>query len=718
MPKNLRGRRLIGVIAALACALMFVLPVVVPSLVWGHARASAEPSAEPAKVVYVTSGLTWVDVSADTTPNLACFANRSGVAAMSVTSESVLPTKRQGLESLATGTRTPKLSASAARTPEGAARLPESVGGDSSLTVVDLGDVDVTGTAKERRESLAALDAQFAEQAGPCGRSHTGKDGTRAALASVGHINPAPDDVVDVEAERSYSNLAVPLQMQAYIDSGWGPAILTSPSTRQPGIVMNVDVAPTLAGQDSVGIGRAMAGSPVEPAESADAEPGGVAGALDGDPTGPSSEAVTLVRDLSVTTRLTEDALGIVMGCVGAVLITAGTLVATLRPTSAGRQRIRRVATHVLSLGLLAIPAGLTSRLLPLGPITHTGLPAPVVLFAYIAALTGIAGTLLVIAVRLLRPQAPLLIPVAAGLGTAALICLDSILGSHAQFTSVMGNQPLYAGRFYGITNHLTGIMLAGWILGLGALIHALPAFTSGRRAGLRRVALVGITGVIVGAIAIAPGMGADAGSALMYLPATLVGCFLVSGLRTRIWHIAAALGIGAAVFFGAGFLDYLRPSSERTHLGAFIAQILGDSSTGADSPTGITAFFSVFADRTVRMLEPLWIYPWFLVWPAVLLGLALAAYALRPSGGFATRVAYAWRLRAVGIGAAVIGAVTNDTGLVLLAAAFAAGAALSGAIIAQSKRPDPLPSVPHTTDRSGSSSGEPQAHGPRPSTG
>lgn len=667
MPKNHRRSRQLGIIAAIACALILALPIVIPSALGTYSTSSARPSPEPATAIYVTSGLTWEDLTPETTPNLACFADRSGVAAMALTSESVLPTKRQGLVTLRTGTRTPKL-------PHGTLWNPKErlmVGNNPRITIVSLGDVDVAGSPEAKKKSLAAVDRKFATSAGDCGRIYLDHEGRRAAVASVGHLNPTRHATAAVEAERSYANLATPLQMQAYIDSGWGPALLTSPSTRQPGVVMNVDIPATLTGQDSVGIGRAIEGSPA----------GG----------GSPSAAVAHVRDLSITTRHTEDALGIVMGVIGAVLALCGILASPLG--SRLGVRIQGTARVALGAGILSIPAGLTSRTLPLGAIVEAGIPAPLALLTYIAMLSTVAGLTLWLAIRALAPKYRLLVPACSALATVALICLDSALGSYTQFTSVMGNQPLYAGRFYGITNHLTGILLASWLLGCGALIHAHPLFTRGTHAGAWRALLVGGTGAAVGIVAIAPGMGADAGSALMYLPAALIGALVVSGIRVRAWHISVALVAGAAVFFGAGYLDYLRPPNSRTHLGAFIAQILSSGPGG-----GIGGFFAVFADRTRRMLEPLWVYPG--VAPAVLAGIAVFAAALRPRSAFATRYPWAWRLRAVGIGAALIGAVTNDTGLVLLAAAAAAGALLSAAIQlspAPQRSTPPLPRADHS---------------------
>lgn len=653
-------RRSLAWIAVAACTLILALPIVIPSFTWGSLSAKAEPVTERAQTLYVASGLTWADVTAELTPNLYCFSERSGVAAMALTSSSLLPTKRQGLASLTTGERTPALDSTAPAT-DGDARVPDAVGQGKNIRVIDLGDASLHGTPAEKNASLAAIDAAFAQQAGTCGATHVEGEGGRAAVASVGYLNPSPTSVVAVEQERSYARLATDLQMQVYIDSGWGPALLTSPSTRQPGVVLNVDIPATLEGNpavESVGIGRAMTGTPV----------GAPSGEDSADGTG-----VSIVRGISLTTRATEDALPLVLGGVLAVVAAVAGAAAVLRR--------REIAVAALSAGVLAIPVGLTTRVLPLEQISDLGVPVWLQLLGYMVGVTAVAMGLLAYSTWILTlpgVNRSLAIVEKTGLITVTLISLDAALGSYAQFTSVLGNQPLYAGRFYGMTNHLTGILLGAWIMGCGAFLHASPQRGAGQRAGLRRAAFVGGTGIVVGGIAIAPNMGADAGSALIYLPAALVGALLVSGWRVRLWHILAALAAGAVLFAGVGYLDYVRPQNARTHLGNFVAQILGENS----GEGGLAAFWAVFADRSVRMLEPLWVYPWFLVLPAVLAGLALLIIAVRPGSGFSRAFPLAWRLRAVGVGAAFVGAATNDTGLVLLATAFASGTLLSAAMM------------------------------------
>ncbi|WP_250258240.1 hypothetical protein [Dermabacter sp. Marseille-Q3180] len=631
-----------GLIAA--CLALLAALILAPSLHWGGLRKDATPPIDRVHTLYVTSGLTWADITKEDTPALWCFAENSGAAGLALSSESVMPTKRQGLETLATGARTPALGDTDAAGRGGSPGGKEwsdatSALAEAGISLVDLGDVatgkDVSRFAHER--SVRRIDAAFAKYAGECGERGV-------ALASIGSLNPSSEQAYEVEHTRGYDALPIPLNLQVYIDSRWGPAFLTSPSTRQVGVVMNLDLAASLTDTGQVGMGRAAVGTATH-----------------------KGTQLAHAREVTFASRTTEDALAPLLGALITVLLIAGVLA-------------RRVpaARHIASVGLLAIPVGYTSSILPLSTLVNLGIHPLFAIAAWTIFGTAALGAGLTFGVRLLASALPehsrrLLTSGLAALMTVAAIVLDAALGSHASFTSLLGNQPIYAGRFYGLSNHITGITLAAWALGVGMLIHALPAFTTGRRPGLARVLFVGGTGALVGFCSIAPGMGADAGSALIYAPVTLVACLALSGIRLRPWHVLAALAAGTGVFAFAGALDYMRPASSRTHLGEFVATLVEKG-----SPAGAASqFWAVFADRTSRMLEPLTLYSPLLMVPPVLIALALTYGAVR-RGSLAHELPYLYRLRLAAVAGAWIGALTNDTGLVLVGLAYVVGVALS----------------------------------------
>lgn len=644
--------RLGAALLALALAL-FVGVIATVSLGRASLVTGARASEASVGTLYATSGLTWADVSPDTTPNLACFSEHSGVAGMSLTSTSVMPTKRQGLASLATGDRTSALaSPGAAPASTDSGKAPALPGGARLVLLPDVAAAR-TATPAQHEASLRALDTAFAKDAGPCGSTHAKKK-ERVIVASVGALNPTGAEAYRVEHTRAYNALPAALNLQVYADSGFGPGVLTSPSTRQAGTVLSIDIAATLAGKDQLGTGRHITGAPASAGVS------------------PVREA----RDMSVRSRLTEDSLGIVFGALVAALAAAAAAAWAFARSAAWRDSLlARASRAVLTTGILAIPVGLTSSILPSSVLS----PAPLALVAYTVLGTALTGTLVYAGSRLLRPSRPLLPVAATALIAVAAILTDSFFGSRAQFTSILGNQPIYGGRFYGLTNHLTGILLAAWALGCGLLIHALGLTGASHRERLARLALVGGTGALVGAVSIMPAMGADAGSALIYAPVTLVACLAISGVRMRWWHLLVALAGGALVFVAAALADYARPASGRTHLGEFAARVID-----ARDPAGaVGTFWAVFADRTVRMLEPLWLYSPLIMVPAALVIAALTVLAVR-RGPFATKHPHFWAIRLTALMGAWIGAATNDTGLVLVGLAYLFGAVLSVAAWAQ----------------------------------
>lgn len=645
MHENSHAREcLVGAGLIAACLALLAALILAPSLHWGGVRKDAAPPEGQVHTVYVTSGLTWGDITKEDTPALWCFATNSGAAGLALSSESVMPTKRQGLETLATGSRTPALgstgSAEEAGTPGGKAWSDaRSALDEAGISLVDLGDV-TTGDGVSRidhERSVRMIDAAFAEHAGECGERNI-------ALASVGSLNPSPERAYKVEHTRGYDSLPTPLNLQVYIDSRWGSAFLTSPSTRQVGVVMNLDLAASFLGKDQVGMGRAVVATPAE-----------------------HGTHLAHAHELTFASRTTEDSLAPLLGAIVVILLISGALA-------------RRVpaARNVANVSILAVPVGYTSSILPLSTLVNLGVHPLLAIAAWTIIGTAALGAGLTFGVRFLASALPehsrrLLTPALAALMTAGAILLDAALGSHASFTSLLGNQPIYGGRFYGLSNHITGITLAAWALGVGMLIHALPTFTAGRRAGLARVTLVAATGLIVGLCSIAPGMGADAGSALIYAPVTLVACLALSGIRLRPWHVLAALAAGTGVFALAGALDYMRPASSRTHLGEFVATLVDTGSLAGAA----AQFWAVFSDRTMRMLEPLTLYSPLLMAPPVLAAIALTYGAVR-RGRLAHELPHLYAIRLAAIAGAWIGALTNDTGLVLVGLAYVVGLALS----------------------------------------
>ena len=145
---------------------------------------------------------------------------------------------------------------------------------------------------------------------------------------------------------------------------------------------------------------------------------------------------------------------------------------------------------------------------------------------------------------------------------------------------SAVGFNTLAAARFYGIGNEAYALLAASslFILAfLGVWIRE-KLKDVGRSAFVARTAAIGVVGVlglVIAAIDALPQYGADFGGVLSYIPALLVMLVLLS--ETRMTVRSGVFITGATVLFAVlvAFADWMRPPSERTHLGNFFQSVL-----------------------------------------------------------------------------------------------------------------------------------------------
>ncbi|UYG17857.1 hypothetical protein BRM3_05390 [Brachybacterium huguangmaarense] len=625
----------------LRAALLALLTAAAVLLPAGAAHAEDTPPG-PVRLVLVTSGLTWEDVDASATPHLQCLADRSGVAAMNTSSTTPLSTRAQGFESLHTGYR--GLAAEAkrsagipdppvdllSRVPGGAVTVDGAAGlagapADAGLLVVELPSVP-RGDAADRAAGLAELDAEVGrvlEAEGGCDAASL----PRTLLASVG--------AVDVPATSAIAS-APPgsAQLQVVMDSGLPGTALTSGATHQSGVVVLTDLLPTVLAGHDVPVPATLPGQPLQGQEVEH----------------PQLLALDRTQAAGLVDRATVPALGtwVLPGVAGLVVL--------LVPPLARRRRLAAVARAALTIAPLCLPAGLCAALVPWWRTSHP-----------VLALTGVvwAGSILLAVIVLAGPwrRTRLGPPGVAGALVAGIILLESATGSRLQLGSPLGAQAISGGRYYGLSNHLFGMVLAGALLALLALFSRL----SSRRARVLAAVLVGLA---VAGVCVAPSMGADFGSMLVTVPTFGILALAVSGIRVRVWHVLV-LGVGGvAAVMAVSFLDWLRPPEQRTHLGRFIDDLLSGElvsvvvrklAQNIDMVLGIwpLAVLMVIAlVLTVAMLMP----------RRARLG-RLAAFDAAHPEAYAVRIALA-------IGA-WLGDAVNDTGPVLVAAVLGVTLAL-----------------------------------------
>ncbi len=154
---------------------------------------------------------------------------------------------------------------------------------------------------------------------------------------------------------------------------------------------------------------------------------------------------------------------------------------------------------------------------------------------------------------------------------TAGVLALDVATGSHLQISSLMGQQPLVAGRFYGLGNVQFALFATGALLLAVSLADA--ALRSGRKnLAVATVVVIGLAAVIIDGT---PGIGSDFGGPPAMIPAFALLTLLVAGIPIT-WRRLVLVGAGTLTAMTMlSVADWLRPPSERTHFGRFVQTVM-----------------------------------------------------------------------------------------------------------------------------------------------
>ncbi|AKU18466.1 hypothetical protein VV02_25760 [Luteipulveratus mongoliensis] len=235
---------------------------------------------------------------------------------------------------------------------------------------------------------------------------------------------------------------------------------------------------------------------------------------------------------------------------------------------------------------------------------------------------------------------------------TASVIAIDVTHGSPLQFTSIMGLQPVFGGRYYGMGNVgyalsastaiLTASLLAGrWIL------------RGQRRLATATIVLIGMTAVVIDGY---PSWGADAGGPAALLPAFAYLALNAAGLAVTWKRILYVGGLTVVVVGGLGFLDYLRPPEVRTHLGDFMASLINDGRL-TSLQRNVRANWTMLTGVWINMFVPL------LLLLVIYVLIARDSRLGRPLAAVTSRVRYLGHgLAAVAI-CWLLGFLSNDSG-------------------------------------------------------
>jgi hypothetical protein len=396
-------------------------------------------------------------------------------------------------------------------------------------------------------------------------------------------VAAAPEDARILVTGLADAGRSEHLRLVALAGPGIPAGEAWSSSTRQPGLVQASDVTATI-----------LAESSSEPRPDSAPDSGSKAGPKPGSqPEAPLPEAVSgapleaipLAGGSRLTQAATQDRLQTLrdMGAaadevrplVGPFFVTWGLLQVVVyaigavlwRRTRRGSRRRQRIADWVAGCATVAAAVPVSTFLANALPWWRAGVPGLAMVGA-VALFAGVIG-----AVALAGPwRRPLLGP--AGVVSAATVialALDVMTGSRLQLSSLLGEQPVVGGRFYGMGN----VTFA--LFGTAALVLAVALAGPLRASGERRLAAATVVALGIAAVLVDgwPGWGADFGGPPALVPA--FGFLLLAALGVRLtWRRAAAI-VGATVGLLAllAVLDWLRPAPSRTHLGAFVQSVI-----------------------------------------------------------------------------------------------------------------------------------------------
>jgi hypothetical protein len=433
-------------------------------------------------------------------------------------------------------------------------------------------------------------------------------DSRRDAVMVVGPVHPARKVQLTVAALRA---------------PGVQPGLLRTGTTRRPGFVQIVDIAPTILDRIGLEAPDSMEGRPFEIRDEGGSAAQRRAGIAD-------ANAAATFRDEVVSVVA-------VVFVVIQIALVLGALVWLARPG------LRRLGTVLHLTGLAAlgfITALLLAQLVPFqdfGQLAYWGALAAASLG--LALLYRFAG----------RRDALASLILALGVIVAVLV-VDVLFGAPLQLSNPLGYSPLLAARFSGYGNIAYSALASAAVLLAGLLAHRI----GGRRGVWTAIAVLAVVFVVDGA----PMWGSDVGGILSILPAYAATAYLLLGLRIRLR--TALLGLVAAVIalVAFGLFDLTRPSDKQTHLGRLFE---------TTQTRGWSSFSTVIERKVYANLSVLLGSTWLLV---VLAVLAFLAYVYsRRRDRLQAIVAWVPELRASYVGFAVVatlGFAANDSGIAI----------------------------------------------------
>jgi hypothetical protein len=442
----------------------------------------------------------------------------------------------------------------------------------------------------------------------------------------------APRELVLVIEQASSAN-AHELRWSALASLGGGGSTLSSQTTRQHGIVAALDMAPTLLEYLRLPIPASMHGRPIH-----------LDGALDGAALG------SLKARLEVVYPRRLPALACLLAA-WALLVAIAGLAGAIARRQAGPEAVPRSEREH------TVPADArVRRAMRIGALAMLWTPIGVIAPAALEPSAGAEYALIVVACfslaalndRLISWPRAVIAPATAAL---LAIVLDALLGTQLLIRSLLGPNPAYGARFYGIGNELKPGLAVLVFAAVAAALH--PATRSRKTA-----ATMACAGALLALIEGAARIGAGVGGVILVCAGTAVATVMLLPGPLRRRRILAAL---AAPLVGLLLLAILDLATARG-AGHFTGSVL-DARSVSDLQEEIVHRYEAAWQELGNGLMPL----------ATTLALLLAAVGIYYRERLLEPVHSdpAWLAAlAGGLTAGVVGALSEDSGPVLLVVA------------------------------------------------
>ncbi|MEW6573221.1 MAG: hypothetical protein AB1374_06265 [Bacillota bacterium] len=319
--------------------------------------------------------------------------------------------------------------------------------------------------------------------------------------------------------------------------------VLTSPSTRRPGIVMNTDLAPTVLKHFGISTPNTMSGRPVATAEVRD-----------------QLSHLKLLREKVVFVHnfRTPVIKGYLIYTI--ILISAAVLLILLRE----HRWARTLWARQFVISIMGVP--LAALIMPV-----LGTRSPILYLAGIIVIT-IALTMLTLHLEERRTLAGF---VFLSVATVGLIIADVLFGGTLMKQSILSYDAMSGARFYGIGNEYMGVLISATIFSSACVLSIWPSRLSKIGTALLGLAVIMALG--------APGLGANFGGLLTACVAFPVTFLAFAGVRFQMRHMALVIAVLVSLPLIFVAVDLFRQSGVQSHMGRNLLLVLQDPSAAFD---------------------------------------------------------------------------------------------------------------------------------------